>query len=442
MRSLFVFFSYKIKIINIILLGMIIVIWPGIFSTFGLYQVRTTVKFSEDFVNIWKAVGIGAMLIAAGSYFFDRQNVTINVLVAFWISCSLTTFLLRFLIRKILFQVRKHGRNLRHVVVIGNGKRGQALASTLMKKKELGYKFVGFVDDNIDSSDSNGGHEVSCKLDELAEFLGNHVVDEVFINLPVKSHYSHISEVITACEQQGILVHIPLNFFTGGISKIKSVLLDGIPFVVHYTGRELDLRAMFLKRTMDIILSIIFIILFLPSSIAIVLLIKFTSDKGSIFFIQDRVGHNKRMFTLIKFRTMVKDAEAMQPEFEHLNEVDGPIFKIKDDPRITKIGKFLRNTSLDELPQLFNVLKGDMSLVGPRPLPIRDVNLFDAQWPKRRFSVRPGMTGLWQINGRNQAEFDELIKYDLKYIDNWSPWLDMNIMFKTVPAVMGGRGAM
>ncbi len=440
-RSLVAFFSFKIKIINIILLGMIIVIWPGIFSTFGLYKFRTTVKISEDFVNIWKAVGIGAMLIAAMSFFFGRQNVTISVLVAFWIICSLTTFLSRFLIRKILFQVRKHGRNLRHVIVIGNGKRGQALASTLIKRKELGYKFVGFVDDNIDSSDSNGGHEVSCKLDELPEFLGNHVVDEVFITLPVKSYYSQISEVITACEQQGIHVHIPLDFFNGGISKIKPVLLDGIPFVVHYTGRDLDLKAMFLKRTMDIILSLMFIIFFSPLSIAIVLLIKFTSS-GPVFFYQKRVGYNKRVFRLWKFRTMVKDAEVLQSEYEYLNEVDGPIFKIKNDPRTTRVGKFLRKTSLDELPQLFNVLMGDMSLVGPRPLPIRDVNLFEAQWHKRRFSVRPGMTGLWQINGRNKTEFDELIKYDLEYIDNWSPWLDMNIMLKTVPAVMEGDGAM
>jgi len=173
----------------------------------------------------------------------------------------------------------------------------------------------------------------------------------------------------------------------------------------------------------------------------IALIIKLTSS-GPVLFLQKRVGYNKRVFRLLKFRTMVKDAEVLQAEYEHLNEVDGPIFKIKDDPRTTKVGKFLRKTSLDELPQLFNVLMGDMSLVGPRPLPIRDVNLFEAHWHKRRFSVRPGMTGLWQINGRNKAEFDKLIKYDLEYIDNWSPWLDMNIMLKTVPAVMEGDGAM
>ena len=164
--------------------------------------------------------------------------------------------------------------------------------------------------------------------------------------------------------------------------------------------------------------------------------------KGSVFFVQERVGYNKRIFKLVKFRTMVENAEALQPKFEHLNEVNGPIFKIKNDPRITKVGKFLRKTSLDELPQLFNVLIGDMSLVGPRPLPLRDVRLFGAEWPKRRFSVRPGITGLWQVNGRTKADFDDLVKYDLQYIDNWSPLLDMNIMLKTLPAVMSREGAM
>ncbi|MCH7678385.1 sugar transferase [candidate division KSB1 bacterium] len=440
-QSLFAFFSVKIKLVNVILLGMIVAVWRGIFSTFGLYRSRFTFKVGDEFLNIWKAVGIGTMLIATLSFFFDRQNITISILVSFWLICSSAIFLSRFLIRKFLFQVRKHGRNLRHIIVIGSGKRGQALAAFLTKREELGYKLLGFVDDKVEANGVTQAHALLCKLDELPEFLGKTVVDEVFITLPMKSYYNKISEVMEACEQQGIPVHMPLNFFSTGISKTKPVLLEGMPFVVRYTGRDLDLKAMFLKRTIDIIFSSILIVLFLPVFSVIALIIKLTSS-GPVLFFQKRVGYNKRVFRLLKFRTMVKDAEVLQAEYEHLNEVDGPIFKIKDDPRTTKVGKFLRKTSLDELPQLFNVLMGDMSLVGPRPLPIRDVNLFEAHWHKRRFSVRPGMTGLWQINGRNKAEFDKLIKYDLEYIDNWSPWLDMNIMLKTVPAVMEGDGAM
>ena len=433
------FFSFKMKFINVILLAMLVVIWPTILSTFGLYQSQRSVKLGQDFITIWKAVGVGTMLMAAMVFIFGRKNITISTLVSFWIICSLMIFFSRLVLRKFLFEARKHGRNLRHVIIIGNGKRGHDLASILMKKKELGYKLVGFVDDKVNGKNSTD--ELSCSLDELPEFLGNHVIDEVFLTLPIKTYYNRISEVIKVCEQQGIPVHIQMDFFNGGISKITPVMVEGRPFLVHYTGRELDLRKMFFKRTVDVLLSTFFIVLFLPLLLIITLLIKFIS-KGPLFFVQERVGYNKRTFKLIKFRTMVEDAEALQPEFEHFNEVNGPIFKIKNDPRITKIGKFLRRTSMDELPQLFNVLKGDMSLVGPRPLPLRDVRLFAAQWPKRRFSVRPGITGLWQVNGRNKAEFDKLVKYDLEYIDNWSSWMDMKIMFKTVPIVITGHGAM
>ncbi len=329
---------------------------------------------------------------------------------------------------------------MRHVVVIGNGKRGHELASILVEKKELGYKLVGFVDEKANGKNGNTD-ELSCSLDELPEFLGNHVVDEVFLALPVKTYYNRISEAIKACEQQGIPVHIPMDMFDSGVSKVTPVTVEGKPFLIHYTGKELDLRKMFFKRTFDVLMSGFLIVLFLPLLLIITLVTKLTSN-GPVFFVQERVGYNKRTFKLVKFRTMVENAEALQPSFEHLNEVNGPIFKIKNDPRVTKIGKFLRKTSLDELPQLFNVLIGDMSLVGPRPLPVRDVRLFGAEWPKRRFSVRPGITGLWQINGRTQADFDDLIKYDLQYIDNWSPLLDVNIMLKTVPTVITGNGAM
>lgn len=441
MRNPLAFFTIKVKLINLILLGVFLVFWPVIFSSFGLYQSKRLSNFKEEFLNIWKAVGVGTLLFAAMSFIFNRQYITLRTVIAFWMICSMVTFIARFLLRKFLFQVRKHGRNLRHVVVIGNGKRGHILASKIIGRKEAGYNLVGFVDDTPDLYDKNQASKIACKLEEFPDFLGNHVVDEVFITLPMKSYYNKISDIIQACEQQGIPVHIPVNFFNIRKSKIKSEELDGTTFIVHYTGQDMNLRNMFFKRATDILAASILIILFSSIFLVIALLIKVTS-KGPMFFIQERVGYNKRLFKLLKFRTMVKNAEAIQSEIEPLNEIDGPIFKIKNDPRITKFGKFLRKTSLDELPQLFNVLKGDMSLVGPRPLPLRDVKLIVAQWPKRRFCVRPGITGLWQINGRSETQFDKLIKYDLEYIDNWSPWLDVKILLKTVPTVIAGIGAM
>ena len=438
-RDPVIFLSSHIKLINVLLLGLYLIVWPAIFATFGLYQSQRLVIAKKEFLNIWKAVGVGTMVIASMSVIFGRQDITLALLAYFWILCSSTTFSIRMLIRIVLFRVRKHGYNLRHVVVVGNGKRGKALASRLVEKKESGYKFLGFVDDHTNDGDEDSNF--ACHLDEFPGFLDNHVVDEVFVTLPMKSYYSQICDIIQACEQQGVPVHIPLDFFSARIAKTKSLELDGVYFMVHYTGRELDLTEMLFKRSVDIIVSSLLLVLFFPLFIGIALMIKITSE-GWVFFIQERVGYNKRRFKLLKFRTMVENAEAQQTKLEHLNEVDGAIFKMKNDPRLTQIGKILRKTSLDELPQLFNVLKGDMSLVGPRPLPIRDVNLFNAQWPKRRFSVRPGITGLWQINGRSETKFDRFIKYDLEYIDTWSPWLDLKIMLKTVPVVLNGTGAM
>jgi lipopolysaccharide/colanic/teichoic acid biosynthesis glycosyltransferase len=177
-----------------------------------------------------------------------------------------------------------------------------------------------------------------------------------------------------------------------------------------------------------------------PLFVVVAVIIKLTSE-GPIFFTQERLGLNKRRFRICKFRTMVAGAEKKQAELEHLNEVAGPVFKIKRDPRVTLVGRFLRKTSIDELPQLFNVLKGEMSLVGPRPLPVRDYEGFDQDWHRRRFSVRPGLTCLWQISGRSSISFDKWMELDMQYIDEWSLWLDLKILVGTIPAVLRGAGA-
>ena len=194
------------------------------------------------------------------------------------------------------------------------------------------------------------------------------------------------------------------------------------------------------KRMMDILFSLFLLVIFSPLFLVSAVLIK-RSSPGPVFFAQERVGLNKRRFRLYKFRTMIPDAERKLAELECFNELSGPVFKIKNDPRITPIGKFLRKTSIDELPQLYNVLIGDMSLVGPRALPVRDYNGFDQDWHRRRFSVRPGITCLWQVNGRNNIPFDQWMELDLEYIDNWSLWLDLKILLKTIPAVISGYGA-
>jgi lipopolysaccharide/colanic/teichoic acid biosynthesis glycosyltransferase len=181
-------------------------------------------------------------------------------------------------------------------------------------------------------------------------------------------------------------------------------------------------------------------VLLLPLFAVVAILIALES-KGDVMFRQERIGLNKRRFLIYKFRTMVQDADKMMPELEMLNEVTGPVFKIKKDPRCTKVGAILRRTSIDELPQLFNVFKGDMSLVGPRPLPTRDFEGFNEDWQRRRFSIRPGITCLWQVNGRSSISFEKWMQLDLQYMDEWSLWLDVKILARTIPAVLKGSGA-
>jgi exopolysaccharide biosynthesis polyprenyl glycosylphosphotransferase len=215
--------------------------------------------------------------------------------------------------------------------------------------------------------------------------------------------------------------------------------LEGVPVVTIQSGPQ-DSWPLAAKRLIDVVGSLTLLVLLMPVFAAIALLIKMDTP-GPVFFTQDRIGFNKRRFRLLKFRTMQVGADKQQQMLESLNEAKGPVFKIKDDPRVTRAGKFLRRFSIDELPQLLNVLKGDMSFVGPRPLPIRDVERIDVQWHKRRFSIKPGITCLWQVNGRSNIAFDDWVRLDLEYIDQWSLGLDVKILIKTIPAVFRGSGA-
>jgi exopolysaccharide biosynthesis polyprenyl glycosylphosphotransferase len=215
--------------------------------------------------------------------------------------------------------------------------------------------------------------------------------------------------------------------------------LEGKPILTIRSGPQDD-WGLVVKRLVDVLGSLALLFMLAPLFALVALIIKLDSP-GPVLFAQVRVGLNKRRFSMLKFRTMVNGAEKRQAELEDLNEAGGPVFKIKDDPRLTRIGKFLRRFSIDELPQLINVLRGEMSLVGPRPLPVRDVERIDVASQKRRFSIKPGLTCLWQVNGRSDVNFEEWVRMDLQYIDQWSLGLDILILLKTIPAVFKGPGA-
>jgi exopolysaccharide biosynthesis polyprenyl glycosylphosphotransferase len=269
--------------------------------------------------------------------------------------------------------------------------------------------------------------------------LRERVIDEVAIALPMKSFYSEAARIVDQCQEQGVIVRVLANLFETRRGWVNNSHLGGMD-IATFSPHSSEGWPMVCKRLLDICVSSLLLLLLAPVFLLVAVLIKLDGS-GPVFFAQDRVGLNKRRFRIYKFRTMVGDAEKKQSELETLNEADGPVFKIKDDPRITAVGKYLRKASVDELPQLLNVLKGDMSLVGPRPLPLRDYRGFDQDWVRRRFSVRPGITCLWQVNGRSSLSFKEWMELDLHYIDHWSFWLDVKLIAKTIPAVWKGVGA-
>jgi exopolysaccharide biosynthesis polyprenyl glycosylphosphotransferase len=276
-------------------------------------------------------------------------------------------------------------------------------------------------------------------MNDLEGLLSSRPVDQLLIALPVKSQYVAIEYALAVCERVGVEAKYFPDIFTTSRARRALDADDDVPSMrVRHVA---DDHRMVIKRALDIVGAAVGLLVLSPVLLACMIAVKVTS-KGPAIFAQERYGYNRRRFRLFKFRTMVQDAEALQAGLEDRNEAQGPVFKIKADPRITPVGRFMRRTSLDELPQLINVLKGDMSLVGPRPLAVRDVHRFDAAWLMRRFSVRPGLTCLWQVNGRSNTSFDEWVRLDLDYIDNWSLALDMRILLKTVPAVLSGSGAM
>jgi exopolysaccharide biosynthesis polyprenyl glycosylphosphotransferase len=264
-------------------------------------------------------------------------------------------------------------------------------------------------------------------------------VDEVSFYLPFGSFYRHYSEAANLCEQHGITMRFNSDIFGSKNTRWRAEEFDGDHYVATYTLHN-ELWPYIIKRFLDITVAAFALVLFAPVLLIAAIGIKVTSP-GPVFFLQERIGINKRRFKIYKFRTMVPNAEKLMSALEKDNEAGGPVFKMKNDPRVTRFGKALRKSSIDELPQLFNVLKGDMSLVGPRPLPIRDYEGFNEDWQRRRFSVKPGITCLWQVNGRSGISFDQWMLLDLQYMDEWSLWLDLKILAKTVPAVIKGEGA-
>jgi exopolysaccharide biosynthesis polyprenyl glycosylphosphotransferase len=431
----------RIKLGNCLVFALLLLVWHNVFTFCGLYASKRLTRQLTQVGEVYKAATLATLFLFVSARAFHLRIVSPRFVLTFWLSSTFMMVAGRVAARWILLALRSRGRNTRFIVIVGTNERAIEFARQLAGRPELGYHIVGFVDDDwagTQAFESTGQTRCSTFAD-LADFLRRNVVDEAAIYLPLRSYYEHAAQLVTLCEQHGIVLRFDSQVFKLRSPHYRVHELEDNSRMFAIAGPDDVIPAM-IKRTLDCLLSGALLFLVSPLFFVVAILVKLTSP-GPVFFRQVRVGVNKRKFSIYKFRTMVANAEQLQDQLLSMNEMTGPVFKIKKDPRVTQLGKILRNTSIDELPQLFNVLRGDMSLVGPRAMSLRDYQLFDQDWQRRRFSVKPGITCLWQVHGRNSIPFEKWMELDMQYIDTWSLWLDLKILARTVPAVLRGTGA-
>jgi exopolysaccharide biosynthesis polyprenyl glycosylphosphotransferase len=438
--SLSEFLSMRVKLSNCLISLLLAAIWHALFSACGLYRSKRLSSTQEQVLDIAKATVLATASLGLAAAIFPIRMVGTLFLLGFFAFTSVFIMASRTLLKRVLTEFRRRGRNLRYVLILGTNAHAIDFARRIANP-ERGYRLLGFADNEWEGIElfKRTGFPLVCDLAGVPEFLRRNVVDEVAIYLPLRSSFEQALGMAALCEQHGITVRFDGDIFWLKTPQARRDELEGEEFVAT-NGAGRNWGALMIKRVLDVVISAVALVVLAPLFAIVAILIK-RSAPGPVFFLQARVGLNKRKFSICKFRTMVTDAEKMLPALESQNEVSGPVFKIKDDPRITPLGRWLRRTSIDELPQLINVLKGDMSLVGPRPLPWRDYEGFHEDWQRRRFSVRPGITCLWQVNGRSSIPFEEWMKLDLQYMDEWSLLLDLKILAQTIPAVLKGSGA-
>lgn len=422
---------------------IILVCW---YITLHLTEMYKADRFSrklEKIVPVLRAVIICTIILIVINQIDSLGIITNKLLLIFTLTNLAVLISFRYTVYSIQKFLRLRGRNLRFVLIAGTGKRALDFVRYFEHSPLLGYSVKGLIDNSWHGGKDNENQypNIVCNFENFSDYLREHVVDEIIICLPIKTCYQHISDIVATAEEQGIMIRLSTDFFNLKLAQAKAENLDYNPLITLITG-GMYRKKILVKYIIDFIVPLIMIIIASPVMILAALAIKLTS-KGPVLFLQPRVGMNKRLFNVIKFRTMVVDAEKKIEKIAHLNEhgADAGAFKIKNDPRVTPVGKILRKFSIDELPQLFNVLRGDMSLVGPRPLTVRDFKCFSKDWQRRRFSVKPGITCIWQVSGRDYIPFDKWMEMDMKYIDNWSLWLDLKILLKTVPVSVFGVGA-
>jgi exopolysaccharide biosynthesis polyprenyl glycosylphosphotransferase len=420
---------------------LVVLLWPLVLQWQGAYQpLRLKTAWAEAGEVLRAGLVFAATVLAMQALLHAYQVSRLFLILLFLWQVALT-LLSRLAVHRLLAWARRAGRNARRLLIVGAGPEGRRILADLQGRPELGLRVVGFVDDrSAERLRAVPGAPLLGRMADLPRILREQVVDEVLVSLPF-STFDRVQKVLAACNQEGKNVYLAVDGLAaarGAVARSRLAEVNGVPFLGLIYAPD-HVPALAAKRVTDLLVSGVVLLALSPLLLLIALLVRLDSP-GPAIFRQRRVGLHGRVFTLYKFRTMVIDAEERLVQFRQRNEIRGPAFKLRDDPRVTRVGRWLRRLSLDELPQLWNVLRGDMSLVGPRPPLPREVAEYDG-WHRRRLSVRPGLTGPWQVAGRNDLpEFDRWVELELEYIDHWSFWLDLKILLRTIPEVFALHG--
>jgi exopolysaccharide biosynthesis polyprenyl glycosylphosphotransferase len=415
-------------------------LWVVALWTLGLYRLRVRWSLMTEARAIARADVVVVAVSLSALFLLHQDDVSRLFLGLLFVTQPAVTLASRAVFRYWFNALRRQGRNTSYMLVVGTGPLAEDFADAVERHPSLGLRVIGHV--TVPEGDEpDGEREVVTRpvlgsILEIGDLFKSEVVDEVAVCLPA-SRAGYLEGIVAIAADEGKTVRVPVAPEQEVISVAVSEEFEGfvVKSVIHDSQRDVE---MVIKRLLDIVLGAIAFVVLSPVMLGAALSIRWR-DGAPVLFRQTRVGRQGRSFTIYKFRTMVPDAEARYEEVSAHSDTRGPAFKMLDDPRVTPLGRFLRRTSIDELPQLINVLRGEMSLVGPRPAPPREVEGYDI-WHRRRLSMRPGMTGLWQVEARMDVHFDERAELDLRYIDQWSLWMDLTILARTVPAVLLTRG--
>jgi exopolysaccharide biosynthesis polyprenyl glycosylphosphotransferase len=429
------FLEMRLTVRNLLLLVAFLVLWRVLCGWAGLYDPARIRRRRSELARVALVCSIGTAAAMTFPLISLTGAFSPLAVLYFGITATCGLLLLRVLLRTVTDTA---GSAVREVLIVGSGPRAWKAYQNLQADPHVISRLLGFVDVDDNLAPPEVRRHWAGSLSDLEYILMRQEMDEVLIALPIRSQYGEIQRAIETCWRLGIRCRYLADVFDHGRSTPRFEEGGGLRTVAMAVVAE-DER-LILKRAIDIVCAVVALVVSAPLLAAAAVAVKLSSP-GPVLFSQPRHGLHKRRFRMYKLRTMYVDAEARQTDLEDRNEASGPVFKIRDDPRITPVGRILRRTSIDELPQLWNVLRGDMSIVGPRPLPVRDVQRFTEGALMRRFSVRPGVTGLWQVSARSTLNFEDWVRLDMQYIDEWSLALDIRILAMTLPAVVRGSGA-